>query len=367
MKVYDQGVSPPQEIFGERYTAAQVTWVIYGLISFFQNATGAGTPACIYNNGNLDDCIRQDPLFQSSKYDRVPLPDKGGVLAYLFPESNQLAGSPHAKNPIKGFSLISTAQAQVGFGFRALGPVQNIWRIFRDIMYGFFVLIIIVYAFMIMFRVKLNPQTVVSVQSSIPKIVMTLLLVTFSYAIAGFMIDLICVVIGLLALVVVQTGLFGDTSWRDIFVLLTDGPHDGILGSTIGFLGWLWAFLKGFFPAVVSSVANISQLGAGWGIVAAVVGFFILIGLIIFMVITTVRVFVLLVKTYLSIFISVIFSPFIIGFGSLFPTGGFGGWLKSLIGNLAVYPIVGAMMVLAVLFLSGVSEGVRDSLAYLLD
>src|SRR3972149_9240714 len=150
LKVYDQGVSPPQEIFGERYTAAQVTWVIYGLISFFQNATGAGTPACIYNNGNLDDCIRQDLLFQSSKYDRVPLPDKGGVLAYLFPESNQLSGVNYVKNTIKGFSLISTAQAQVGFGFRALGPVQNIWRIFRDIMYGFFVLIIIVYAFMIM-------------------------------------------------------------------------------------------------------------------------------------------------------------------------------------------------------------------------
>jgi len=43
---------------------------------------------------------------------------------------------------------------------------------------------------MIMLRVKISPQAVVTVQSAIPKLITTLILVTFSYAIAGLVIDL---------------------------------------------------------------------------------------------------------------------------------------------------------------------------------
>ena len=36
--------SPPNEIFGERYTAAQVQWIIYGFLYFLVNSSGtAGT------------------------------------------------------------------------------------------------------------------------------------------------------------------------------------------------------------------------------------------------------------------------------------------------------------------------------------
>ena len=56
---------------------------------------------------------------------------------------------------------------------------------------------------MIMFRVKINPQTVVSLQTMIPKLVTTLILITFSFAIAGLVIDMIYVfllaIIGLLS------------------------------------------------------------------------------------------------------------------------------------------------------------------------
>ena len=38
-KVYNPDTSPGSEIFGERYTAAQVEWVIYGLGAFFINRT----------------------------------------------------------------------------------------------------------------------------------------------------------------------------------------------------------------------------------------------------------------------------------------------------------------------------------------
>ena len=38
VKVYDTEASPETEIFGERYTAAQVTWVVYGLYSTIFNS-----------------------------------------------------------------------------------------------------------------------------------------------------------------------------------------------------------------------------------------------------------------------------------------------------------------------------------------
>jgi hypothetical protein len=52
---------------------------------------------------------------------------------------------------------------------------------------------------MIMFRAKLNPQTVISVENALPKIVVALLLITFSFAIAGFLIDLMYISIGIIA------------------------------------------------------------------------------------------------------------------------------------------------------------------------
>src|SRR3990167_6875683 len=55
-KVYDEDTSLQSEIFGERYTAAQVQWVVYGLISFILNAvTDAKTVTCLMNN-DIEDC-----------------------------------------------------------------------------------------------------------------------------------------------------------------------------------------------------------------------------------------------------------------------------------------------------------------------
>jgi len=71
-------------------------------------------------------------------------------------------------------------------------------------------------AFMIMFRVRISPQTVITVQSALPKIIFTLILITFSYAIAGFLIDLMYVVIGIFSFIVTQGGIF-DGSATDLF------------------------------------------------------------------------------------------------------------------------------------------------------
>lgn len=74
-------------------------------------------------------------------------------------------------------------------GFRSLGSLVNLWTIFRNIAYLIFVLVIVLTGIAIMLRLKIDPKMVMTIESAIPRIIIGLLLVTFSYAIAGFLID----------------------------------------------------------------------------------------------------------------------------------------------------------------------------------
>src|SRR5258708_14361646 len=94
---------------------------------------------------------------------------------------------------------------------------------------------------MIMFRVKISPQVVVSVQSALPKIAIALVLVTFSYAIAGFLIDIMYVFVGLFSLVfsrftVAGVSFVGGSAGAvtGYFDMLTKGPAISLGGATAG-------------------------------------------------------------------------------------------------------------------------------------
>ena len=67
--------------------------------------------------------------------------------------------------------------------------ILELWTISRNVAYLLFVVVLVVIGLMIMFRTRLNPQTVINVQLALPRIVVGLILVTFSFAIAGLIID----------------------------------------------------------------------------------------------------------------------------------------------------------------------------------
>lgn len=75
-------------------------------------------------------------------------------------------------------------------GFNALESLRNIWVLMRNIAYLSFTIIFIIVGIAIMLRIKIDPRTVMSIQNQIPKIIIAIVLVTFSYAIVGVMIDL---------------------------------------------------------------------------------------------------------------------------------------------------------------------------------
>lgn len=269
----------------------------------------------------------------------------GGLIAYVV-----------AKPPVSsreyladlGSSLglpIKSAYAQ-GVGWKALEPILPVWKGFRNLTYLAFVIIFVVIGFMIMFRAKINPQTVISIQAALPKIVITLLLVTFSYAIAGLMIDLIYIIIYLLVGAAQLAGLiensdpalnnllyknpFGlvfDTSGgRDIFI---QGPGDAIQNLINGFFGdW---FDNTGFANVIGGLAKL------------IIGVAILISLF--------KLFFSLLLSYLGIIFSVIFSPFSILFNAFPGSNAFMGWLKNLFANIIVFPAIAGMFLIAAILI----------------
>ena len=126
-----------------------------------------------------------------------------------------------------------------------------------------------------MFRAKINPQTVVTIQSAIPKAVVALILVTFSYAIAGLMIDLMYLLIGLIFGVIPANfkatlphsgevsyyygGGFGelihnvwDAGWESFWRVLTEG------------VGWTGLGIDAGITGIAAGIAALLSGPTGW-------------------------------------------------------------------------------------------------------
>lgn len=306
------------------------------------------------------------------------------------------------------FGITKNAYAQnVGVGLEGLSPLTGLWTKMRDIVYVLFVLVFVVVGVAIMLRVKIDPRTVMTVQNQIPKIIIGLLLVTFSLAIAGFLIDVMYIFIYLIfnifgmSIPHVYTSPFGVA--QDIFGIfnltfnasysiggIVAGLTDAILGSTIGkiisifgifFLGpvGVVAGPVGAACSIVGAIPNLSDIpGLGFinkvplvgslpliggggpecdiaevvqdipGIVlGGVVGMIAFLVILIALIWALFRVWFALLNAYILILVDIIFAPFWIVAGA-FPGSsiGFVPWLRSLAANLSVFPAVLVMFIM---------------------
>ncbi|QQS39068.1 hypothetical protein IPM62_00405 [Candidatus Woesebacteria bacterium] len=329
------------ELFGERYTAAQVKWVIYGLIysidhPFITCIVMAGI------QGNAAECI----VILARELTGIGQIETTSPVATL--NIHSVSSLSYFANIANRWHLTPEASAQ-GFGFDNGGAlIFNLWQATRNVSYSFLILIIIIMSFMIMFRVKISPQTVITVQSALPKVFTTLILITFSYAIAGFMIDLMYVVIGLLAAILQSANVVasGTTqSWSELFGQLTYAQS----AFMVMFKYWLF-FTGALFWTLVSNPAGIvmaiTSQGSAIGLLVAIVSIIMSIVILIL----AFRVTWMLLKTFVLIMFAIIFGPIQILLGAIGGSG-FSGWIKNLASLLAVYPTVGFMYVLAFVFL----------------
>ena len=132
----------------------------------------------------------------SGKIGFLPSPQTGGAIGFMGNMIATLYTPPlhtgdYFQNLASSFGITKKTYAQTtGTGFEGLKPLLNLWTAFRNIAYLVFVIVFIVIGLAIMLRIKIDPRTVMTIQNQIPKIIIGILLVTFSYAIAGFLIDM---------------------------------------------------------------------------------------------------------------------------------------------------------------------------------
>jgi len=273
---------------------------------------------------------------------------KGGAVGMV----SNLVGGLYATQPASSveyladlgsrLGLAKPAYAQ-GFGWTAFSPVLGLWKLFRNIAYLFFVIIFVVIGFMIMFRAKINPQTVIGIQNALPRIIVTLLLITFSYAIAGLIIDLGQVATRIIGNLLIDgenfLGLgpggaefsFNDLLNADIFKLVN--PLRSVGELTKGLVE-----IEAGPSGIIKPIAWITGKAVFW-----IAGFFI-----------TFKIFFALLGPYVGIILSIIFAPLQLLAGAIPGSqGGIGSWLKGLAANVLVFPVTFTMLCIAAIFKSG--------------
>lgn len=224
-----------------------------------------------------------------------------------------------------------------GTGFTALAPVLPFWQMFRDLAYLFYVVIFFVVGFMILMRKKIDPRTVISVEMALPKLIITLILITFSYAIMGFIVD-----IANLASMIIGNLFVGKfilvnniRSGNSLSMLMNDNLF--ALVHPLGNVGTIASqFYAGAQAAQLS--APIAFLGAlsVWAIFTFAVMFI------------TFKIFFALLGPLTGIVLSVILAPLqLLIMAVPGSEASFGSFLKGFIAKVAVFPVTWFLLILA--------------------
>lgn len=256
----------------------------------------------------------------------------GHMVAALYKQP-PASGISYMAQEIQKLNPVQPTYAQSGgIGYDTLTPVQKVWENFRNIAYIGFVIVFVIIGFMIMFRAHISPQAVATVQDSLPRIVIALMLVTFSYAIAGFMIDIMFILLNVAITALPHTNANGNV----VFTKSVFGVISSAWGDTFS---TVFVSVKNVIDAVVSS--NLSWLFkfVGGALVAVVVG--------IAMLFIMFKVFLMLLMAYATIIILTIAAPFFFLLQALPGNNSASSWFKQMAANIAVFPTVAIMFILA--------------------
>lgn len=313
------------------------------------------------------------------------------IFGYLTRGISSMYTNPPASGVYWAYSGLQNAGfvpktvAAEGVGFAAIQPFMKLWLIFRNIAYSLLVLVLITIGFMIMFRARINPQTIISLENSLPKIVLSLILITFSFAISGFLIDLMYVLIALglaffSSVINVQdtqnkllnaggSQLFDQVFlngniWSvgqallDIFPIFANITLRAILaGITVlgsRYLPIIGPPIKGGFLSGIGTANDTTGyiIGSVLTVIFFVFGFLwapIILSVVFFLTALLVffRIFFLLFLSYIKVLLLIIFSPIIFLLEAIPGQKMFSKWMKNMASNLLAFPLVAILLVVA--------------------
>ncbi len=342
------------EIFGERYTYAQINWIINSIATMLNPAAGIRTSADLFKFlttvKNAIEKLKTGQIPTLQEYAQLGPAGlfAGGISAlYTNPPASGIGEVKYMASRLFDIGTgVQPAYAQ-GYGFTGLGggagansAVRALWTASRNMSYLIMVILLVASGFLIMFRVKINPQTVVSLQTMIPKLIITMLLVTFSFAIAGLVIDLIYVVIVAFIGMLPLSGKGIITDPTNLIKTLTDSNY----GSYIV----LQTFGASIFLLMVAVVAlGVSFFSGGTlAMPATIITALIIVVAAIYYLIVLWKIFWMLIKSYVMIILQICIGPLQIMLDLIPGQQGFGSWIRNIIANASVFVVIPILLVI---------------------
>ena len=230
------------------------------------------------------------------------------------------------------------AQDGIWSGYSELqaAGIQPLWTDFLNLAYVFFVIVMIIAGFMIMFRHKIGGQAMVTLGNVLPNVIIALIVATFSFAIAGLIIDLG----GLLISLIVSIFNLSETAssiagFGKIFSNVFTGSVKTatLISGVPSALG-----LVGFFGLKSLLGFALNPIGAIIAGAVALLFALIILGIIAF---GAIKVLITLFKAYFQLLLSVILGPLQITLGAI-PgnNAAIMNWVKGILRNVLVFPVV---------------------------
>ena len=284
-----------------------------------------------------------------------------------------------------------------GLGITSLSSYFSFWSISRNIAYSLIIVILLIAGFLHIFQFKIDPNISIDIEKIILNVVLVVLTVTFSFAIAGFLIDLMYLLLmvifhiartnNLISAELVES-LYGHVSAGEIFDFLTLQTNpiafvnnflqiipDSVRNLAKAHMTGVLAFQ--LFPNVTSALHDIytfietqfGLLGSGvefdpGAIAAGVSGMVvspliasimvnylermvILLAIYFTLLFLYFRILFILIGSYIEIVFGVVFAPFLLLADIFTGKNRFARWLTRMLANVIAFPL------LAVLFLAG--------------
>jgi hypothetical protein len=303
-----------------------------------------------------------------------------------------------------------------GTGYQSLIMIQGVFVLFRNIAYLLLVAAFALVGLGIMLRFHIDPRTVMTIQNQIPKAVIAILLITFSYSIAGLLIDAMWTTTYFGINLVANT----DTSQCAPSDSNINNPNDGehlltpagtatsgilnhpmqytsdLFGNRSGCFGYfdglqgLALHVGGAFADLVSRVfltavggdEFIPPCGLGvpgssgdfggcvqtaiFQLVKFIVGILAVVVVLVAMIISLFRLWFMLLKNYIMLLLDIILGPIFILAG-LIPGSSvsFTSWFRSIVAQLAVFPAAAILLVMAAVIASNPNVNDPDSNVFL--
>lgn len=363
-------------------------------------------------------CDDNFDTFSAEHFDKSTVGKIGSLIATPFTNPPAL-GTYYVIHTLDEANLIPESYAAEGLGFAGLAPFLQIWKKLRDLAFLLIALVMIVSGFMIMFRTKMDPHSAIKLESALPKVIIAMILINFSFAIAGFLVDLMYIITGLI--IVTFGPLVSPTlslsSLLDRYV--SPAPFDLINlgignfeGTLIGLLKSLWSLvydlphaLLGMFGEAIRSILMLlsasiltsmlyykigrffldlstsgSMPGIGLLIVAIVMLFLIepmfkiagalpilVLGIIILATVGYVMLQLLLMafRAYIKILFYVMLAPLLLIMEAMPGSNVFIPWMQTIFIELMTFPLMIAILLLSGAFRNAISNGQLLSLPFI--